>query len=429
MKASIIAKLSLILLFLVLPLLGLNAQDDSQINIDELFALDKDAVQEQPDDTSPEKAAETVDLDVLTTAPTKLSANVSAGLGIGVGLIEWPGTQAAAGRSFSDLLQFSGLYGTTVSLRVDARPASHLRFFAEAGTTLNETSMVFSAPVMGEVFIDYTLRDTVFFRVGRQSLAWGQGRLLGNPANLVSRVSTGVAVRSSIPAGPGTLNGVVYINGSWVDNPFSKIHPLSYAYAGQWDTSLGPLALSLSGHYKEQDPDHEDLGASTSFSFGLGSVNFAADAVGYWNKAALSLAPAQWAAMAQLFWESEDRGWSLVSEYQYGSNMPGFSGHQVALAVGMPKLLYGDWRPALRYRHAFLDNSGDIIIGITGTIAPNIKLTIGLPIVYGVPGSLYRAALLEGVSYKEGDTSVKDTLIPVDNVVGLLLSISLDFSF
>jgi hypothetical protein len=184
--------LSAAFLFLLFPP-AIFSQDDSQVSIDDLFAVEEEEVTEDDAEEAPEKAheeakPEIVDVAALTTSPTKVSVKVSAGLGMGMGLIEWPGSPAAEDRSISELMRPSGLYSTTASVRVDSRPASYLRFFAEAGTSLSSASLVFTAPYMKEVFIDYTFSNTLFFRVGRQSLTWGQGRLLGNPANLVSRV-------------------------------------------------------------------------------------------------------------------------------------------------------------------------------------------------------------------------------------------------
>lgn len=406
------------------------SQDDSQVSIDDLFSVDgEESAEEAPDEAAEEVEPEVVDIAALTTSPTKVSGKVSAGLGIGAGLIEWPGSAAADDRSFSDLMRFSGLYSTTASVRVDSRPASYLRFFAEAETSLSSASLIFTAPYMKEIFIDYTFSNTLFFRVGRQSLTWGQGRLLGNPANLVSRVESGIALRATLPLGPGTLNGVIYGIGSWIGNPYSNINPRSYAYAGQWDTSIGPVALNLSGHYKELDPSQEDIAAALSFSFGLGPVDFAVDGVGYWNPESFTPAPVQWAALAQIFWENDDRSWSVLSEYKFDSSVAGFAGHHAGLGVKMPKIFGSSWRPALRYKHAFQDNSGEIIAGIDGTIAPKITLAVGLPIVYGAPGTYYRAALTSGVASAEGGVIDEDSLIPIDNVVSLLLSISLSFSF
>ncbi|MCF6335960.1 MAG: hypothetical protein L3J12_09480, partial [Spirochaetales bacterium] len=360
-------------------------------------------------------------LDDLTTAPAKFSGSVSAGLGMGAGLIEWPGSIAAGGRSFEDLMRYSGLYSTTATFSVDARPEPWLRFYSSVVISLNEDTMSFNGPDVNELFIDYTFKDTVFSRVGRQSLTWGHGRLIGNPANLVSRVSEGIAVRVTLPVGTGTLNGVVYSRGAWVNNPYSNINPLTYAYAGQWESSAGPLAFSLSSHFKMEDDAEEDIAAAGTLSFGIGSFDLAVDLTGHWDRKNFAYKPANWEALGQFFWENGDGRWSVLGEYMFDSSVEAWRGHFAALGLKTPKLASG-WQPSLRWKHAFQDNSGELIAGISGGIAPDLSLAVGIPLVYGIPGSYYRAELITNLN-SDGNS------IPIDNVVSFLLSITLSFSF
>ncbi|MCF7914639.1 MAG: hypothetical protein K9L66_05690 [Spirochaetaceae bacterium] len=428
-------------LFLSVPLL--HAQEGSQSSIDDLFDQPEEeteveeAVGDETNDQSEENASsepveaeanDKVDIDELTTSPVKFSGSVNAGVGLGAGLIEWPGTSAADGQSAGELMRYSGFYQTTATVKLDARPQPYLRFYSSLQTTLNDDAMSFDALVIKEIFVDYTLADTVFFRAGQQSLTWGQGRLLGNPANLVSRVSDGVALRSTLPAGPGTLNGVIYSKKSWLDDGYAKHNPKAFAYAGQWETTAGPLSMALAGHFKIDDDAQEDIGSSLSLSVPLGPVDAAADVVGHWarhNPANPPWKPAEWQAMGRILWENSSRSWTLLGEYQFDSTVEAGSGHYGALALKTPKLAGSDWRPALRWKHAFQDNSGELVAGIGGTIAPKLKMSIGVPLIYGAYGSFYRQALEDSTT---GDAD-EDDLTPIDNVATFLLSISLSFSF
>lgn len=389
-------------------------------DMDDLFTEEEPPAEEEPE-------AETVDIAAITTRPTKVTGRVTAGVGAGAGLIEWPDTPAADGRTFEDLIRYSGFYDTVATAWVDSRPAPYLRFHAGVETALNSTSMVFRNPYMKEVFLDYTFADTVFTRVGKQSLTWGQGRLLANPANLVSRVAGGVAVRAAFPAGPGTLNGVVYILGSWVGNPYSNINPKSYAYAAQAEGSIGPVAITLSGHYKELDPTYEDIGGALSASFALGPVDVAVDGVGHWSRENPAWEPVTWGALTRLYWENESAAWSAVAEYQFDSTVEAYSGHYAALALKTPKI-FGGWQPAFRWRHAFQDDSGEVVLGLEGTVSPKLKMTLGVPLVYGAPGTFYREALTAGAA-EDYDPDDDEYLIPIDNVVSLLLTLRLTMSF
>jgi hypothetical protein len=380
--------------------------------------------EEQPEASTDDPTA-AVDIDELTTSPTKITGSVSAGLGMGAGLSEWPGSDAAGGDSFGDLMRYSGYYYTRAKVQVDARPEPYLRFFSSIETELGEESLQFTNPAIGELFVDYTLADTVFFRVGVQNLTWGQGRLLDNPANLVSRLSEGVAVRTTFPALHGTMNGVIYGTPDWIGNPYRNIDPRVFAYAGQWDTSFGANALTVSGHFKRLDDAEEDIGGALSFSRGIGPFDLAMDMTGHWSWEDPQWEPADWQALGQLLWENIDRSWSLIGEYQFDSSVPAWRGHYAALGLKMPKFGGGDWRPTLRWRHAFQDDSGDVLAGISGTIAPKLTLSVGVPVFYGGPNTYYRQALEE--SMEDEDDPV--FLLPEVNVASFLLAVGLSFSF
>lgn len=435
------------------------AQESSQVGIDDLFhepveeeGAEADdaagsaasAASEGEDEGAAEEEAaqapqqEAVDLDELTTSPLKVSGKVSAGIGAGAGLIEWPYTGAADGRSVEELMRYSGFYSTKASVSLDARPEPYLRFYSSIETSLEtdegaDNFLQMKDPYIKEFFIDYTLNDTVFFRVGRQALTWGHGRLLSNPANLVDRVSEGTAFRSTFPAGPGTMNGVIYIKSDWIGAPYQEIYdPRAFAYAGQYEAGLGPLSLALSGHFKMYDDDEEDIGGAATASFGLGPFDIAADFTGHWSRdfeTTAAWAPGDWQAMGQIFWENKSRSLSLLGEYEFDSAVAGGRGHYGAVALRFPKIGGSSWRPALRWKHAFQDHSGEVVAAVDGTIAPKMKLSVGLPLIYGAPDSYYRAALTEQVDSDNDGLEDEEELIPIDNVLSLLLSLRLNFQF
>lgn len=379
---------------------------------------------ESVEDGAKEEQTEAVDIGELTTSPTTVTGNISAGIGAGVGLIEWPETPAAEGRSFGELTRYSGFYDTTASVVVDSRPEPYLRFRGSVYTNLDTDTMDFNNPAIGELFVDYTFADTLFVRAGKQGLTWGAGRLLDNPANLVDRVSDGVAVRATAPLGRGSLSGVVYTTETWVSR-YSDIDPRSFAWAGLAESTAGRLSFSLSGHYQYDEP----VGSAASLTFGLGSVSLTAEGVRNWDQEDATGGESSYEALGQVFWENQDRSWSLLGEYQYDSADTGGGEHRGGLGVVMPSLGGGGWRPGLRWRHAFEDNSGEVIPGISGTVAPRLSLSIGTPVIYGAPGSFYRDALTESVEEEDDPLEEDEKLVPVDNVVTVLLGLRLSFSF
>ena len=451
--AGAVKRACILCIFLALAAPGLLfAQDEGQASIDDLFSTpdsveapeetgdeqqssdeqgetdaDKDGAngtQEEAPDTKDEgEAAEKVDLDALTTAPPKVTGSVTGAIGAGAGLIEWPGSSAAEGRDIKELDRYSGFFKNDVTVKFDVRPKPYIRFHTSLKTSLNDESMNYSTPNIGEIFMDYTLGDTVFFRAGKQSLTWGQGRLLDNPANLVSRVSGGVAFRSTFPAWRGSAGAVVYTNSGWVKK-HNNYDPKAFAYAAQWENTFGPLTLDLMGHFQTD----ENIGSAAALSFGLGSFNIAADLAAEWDRDEPLDDPIHWQAMGQVGWDHDDPDWSLLAEYQYDSQVEDHQGHRAAIAVKMPHLYKSDWRPQLRWKHAFQDTSGEIVAGIEGGIAPSLKLSLAVPVIYGEPGSFYREALSEGVTGSDNDDD-DEYKVPVDNVVSLLASIKISFSF
>ena len=141
-----------------------------------------------------------VDIGALTTSPTRVTGRVTARAGFGIGFIEWPGSEAAKGRSVRDLMEYSIPYDTTASMAVDSRPQPYLRFYSKLTTSLSESSLTFGTPEVDSLFVDYTVADSVFLRAGTFDIGWGRARLFDNPANLVSRVDEGAAIRASIPS-------------------------------------------------------------------------------------------------------------------------------------------------------------------------------------------------------------------------------------
>ncbi|MFP4180439.1 MAG: hypothetical protein ACLFSA_10335 [Spirochaetaceae bacterium] len=379
-----------------------------------------------------QEAADSVDIGELTTSPLKFSGSVTAGVGAGVGLESWP--EALAWNDIKRQTRVSGFFTNPATFRIDARPHSYLRFHLKMDFALDENEMSYTGPNIKELFTDYTLADTVFFRAGKQSLTWGSGRLIGNPANLVSDLSSGVGLKMSLPAGPGTLDGVIYSKEAWVDEHVQPYDPKAFAYAGLWESTMGPLTMNLAGHYRIDGDGIGKVGNSLSLSFGLGEVDVDTDFVGHWDTEGFPKnfpgGNPSWEALGRLFWENDDRSLSFLGEYLFDSSVAGYLGHKAGIGVKFPSLASGGWRPSLRWKHAFQDHSGEVVLGTEGTVAPKLKLSVGIPLVYGAPGSVYREELAsQAASPFDAEEDDNEYNIPVENVVSLLLSLKLSFSF
>jgi len=382
-----------------------------------------------------------VDIGALTTSATTVSGSVSADAGVSVGYNEWPWSDAAEGRDTLDLLEVTAGYAMTASVSVDSRPEPYLRFFTRVKTSLNSTSLAFSNPAVDELFVDYTVRDRVFFRVGAFGMAWGRARLFESPGNLVDRVDDGAAIRASVPLGAGSITTVLYSLPGWIAT-HGEGDPRAFAGAAQFEQSFGAFSTELAGHYQFDEGPRGSL----VLTMGIRELTLAGetrysldpDHPGLPGENANAVT-----AIGNFFWENSARTWTFWGEYSYdrtrrdaeiGDNDVRRDGeHLVGLAMKAPSLGGGgDWRPQLTWRHAVGDDSGQLILGTTGTIAPRLTLSMGVPVFYGVPGTYYRG-VAETRVIDDDDTLTdeeSDVLrVSGENVVSVGFGLSISFSF
>lgn len=374
-----------------------------------------------------------VDIDALTTSPTRVTGKVSTSAGIGLGLIEWPGTDAAEdeGEDLRDLARYDILFTAKASVSVDSRPSPYLRFRTTVSTSLDDNTLDFDTPEVDELFVDYTFANSVFVRAGKFGMSWGRARLFDNPADLVDRVDEGAAVRATVPAGPGSVTGLVYSRSEWIDQYEGDTNWRAFAGAAQWESTWGPLTTELGGHWQKDEP----VGSAISLTLGIHDLTLSAEGIYNIDQDDPGGGPASGEnsvqAVANFFWENSARTWSFWGEYQYDNAAgrdPETEGgeHLVGLAFKAPSIAGNGWRPGVRWRHAIEDGSGEVVPGIKGEIAPRLNLSIGVPVIYGEPGSYFREALVSG---NEEDDDEETDLTPLDNVVTVLLGLSLSFSF
>lgn len=416
------------LIFLIFSALFLSftlyAQELSDENLDDFFSVPDETVEEaavntenidqtedpinsiddlfdQPDDTKAQddntEEAEQVDIEALTKndAPV-IRGKLSLSGAVAMGLMSWP--QLDSNDFLTELynsFDTSAYFAMTPTISFDIRPNSYFRFYTSLSSSLSESTLRFSTPSIGELFIDYTYKDSIFFRVGDQGVAWGQGQLLNNPGNIVSDVADGVSIKSFIPLGSNGLTWLFYLNSSW---GLSNItNPLYYAYAALFETTLGSLTVGFSGKYREGMS--QELIGGIYLKTVIGEVDFALEYRGdfdlYYEEGSW-LWPTTY-AVANFFWENSDIGVKLLGEYEFAHG-PGvrvmglwtpYGRHLAGIGVSFSKLLIGNMKPGIYWKHAVMDNSGQFVIGLSGTFAPMITANLGIPLVYGKAGGYY----------------------------------------
>jgi hypothetical protein len=380
-----------------------------------------------------------IDIAALTTSPTRVTGTVSADAGASLGYNEWPWSDAAEDRDWKDLTDIRAGYAMSASVAVDSRPAPYLRYYAKLTSSLNPTSLGFGTPAVSEMFVDYTLNNT-FFRAGKYSMGWGRARLFESPADLVSRVSSGAAMRASVPVGTGSFTTVLYTLRQWIDN-HEQGDPRSFAGAVQLEQTRGIFSTELAAHYQYD----EGPMAAAVVTMGIRELTLAGEGRYTIDKDNPGL-PGDDAnratAIGNFFWENSSRTWSFWGEYSYNADRAdaeaGEDGvrrngvHLAGLAFKAPSLATGGWRPSVSWRHAVADGSGQVIAGTTGTVAPRLELSFGMPLFYGRPGTYYRGISETRIVPEDsgfGDDEEQVLLISGQNVVSVSFGLSLSFSF
>ncbi|AFG36178.1 hypothetical protein [Spirochaeta africana] len=400
----------LILMFGIWMMPGVVRADD---DLDDMFSVADDFSEESQDDQPSEdeaaaEAGDAVDLDALGTREPRFRGTVNLEGGVLYGLDDWPGSSAAGDDGLADLHSGSAFYDMSTRFSLDVRPRSHIRFFGSAEIELDSDELDFKPYSIRELFLDYTLADTWFFRVGKQGMTWGQGRLLGNPGNLVSGIGDGIAVRSFVPLAGSGLTSVLFATGEDVQG--SSPGPQDFTYAAQYDYSIGNYTLGGALRYRHADelrPLYAAAFARTSF----GPLDLNLEGVAGIDPQDPHEQPNYW-LLGNIFWEFGDPLWRLIAEYQYGESATArTAGHQSGLGVRAPRI--AGWTPALQWKHSWSEQAGEVVAGIDRSLAPNLRGSVGVPVTYGPSSSYYRV----------------ESEVPGDRVaaVVLRLNISMDF--
>lgn len=351
------------LLILVLPILlqfGLYGQED---DLDNLFDAPKqDIVVEQPQIDLRKQFEE--------SKKVKVSADYYAKGLVAAGLTDW-NTSA-----------FDASAGLKSSMKVnfDARPAPEFRVFGSVSTTFNpyaslqesgetaSASAVWSTPTVDQLYCDYILKDTLFTRLGKFSFAWGQGRFY-TPGNLMTASSdSDFNFRLTLPALAG-LSFVLLTNDSTYYGDFT--------YGGKVDFVFGSTMISPAVTYRETD----GLKTLLSFKQVIGKTDFLID---FTTNITNSGNLASLYVVSGFYREWEDL--KFYGEYQY-SRIGTVNDHVAKLAFGVNNPFGAPFNLGLQWEQNFMDWSGTVTAVLTQNIFPFIKMTIGLPFVYGTDGS------------------------------------------
>ncbi len=404
----------------------------AQDSIDDLFSDPDSTVDEQSPDAGNGEAESAegnddssgaVDIAALTSSSEPIiKGSVSLAGSLVLGLSEWPDLNSDASLPAQVANNFDGsaYYEMRSTISADVRPTSYFRFFVSGATALDEASLSFPTPSISELFVDYTLSERVFFRVGKQAAAWGQGLLMGNPTNLLDDIGSSIAVKAFLPIGTNGLDVFMYSKGAWINDSSSPGLP-DFAYAGMLDGSIGNFTLGIAGKYNANGsnpvPQPDPLGGAEEQTEPLGTPNQVSGSA--YIKTALwgldvstefrtdfpdDFSAVNYRSITNLFYEYGAIGLQAIGEYYfaYGPNhliqtsseereIAPFGIHRSAIGLLFSRIssLRG-WKPGIRWFHDYSDMSGQVVLGITGPLAPMLSLNFALPVVYGDEFGYYR---------------------------------------
>jgi hypothetical protein len=371
------------------------------------------------------ESKEGIDVNALTAdKKPHFFGSATVGGGFVLGLTGWqqPVTEAIA---------FIPYYLVESVLKLDVRPASFVRLFGSFlvfspysdPDTPGQTAVAFSPVLVNELFLDYTLAELLYFRLGKQEMTWGQGRLF-NPGNFMLQASNSISVKGFLPLGPNGLT-LVALGEGVLGGPSPPAYASVYdliALAGLFETSLASFSFGVSAYYRNVSGK-----TGAYLKKPVAGVDVALEGVLNWGQDAAGFDSA--VVLTSLFWEGGRRRWQLILEYLFDTSVPNYQGHSLSLGATVRDWLPGGWKPSLRWVHSFADYSGQLLLGFDGPVAPNLRLLIGFPFRYGIADGYYNRYLvtqLPGIEFLE---HFKDVQIPGQPAAAMvvLLTLSIDF--
>ena len=319
-----------ILLILILPLAILTAQSDDDLfgGDDAFFSSDDDffgddGIEEVADVSAKSDLSKGV---IFDSGAVKVGGSLTAGISTNTVLYSPDSEDENLGEKIKNTKLTPDL---SAMLTVDARPTETLRMYTKFGfaypfetkatTTIKFTPVAFTAATpslsglpgvpsaettildwfkLKELFTDFSVKDTVFFRFGIHTVTWGASYFFSpvsdminsssiDPENPDKQVDGSLNLRTQIVF-PGSQNCLWFyvIPSTNFQNQTAETYARETALAGKADILIGNWELGLGGLYKYQNAPKAMLtltGSLKKISF-FGEFVYSYGALSEWQK-------------------------------------------------------------------------------------------------------------------------------------------------
>lgn len=284
---------------------------------------------------------------------------------------------------FSNLEQdFDPNFGLVASTAVylDARPDEDFRAYCSLSSTVDPSKgghYTWTSFSIGELFCDYTLADAIYFRAGRFGNTWGQGRIFSS-VDVISDIGSLFALRATLPAALQGMNTIIGIDSEYA--PVGTTQGLSRALIGaaRADMVFGGLLIGLGARCQYYD----GVDGAISLKKVAFGTDFLADALVHYANGAFSFK-----AVAGFFREWNDL--KLNVEYFYDSSSVFTNDHRIGIEIGFKKIFGSGIDIGARCLHAFSDNSGSDVFGLSFSPWSRVSIAFALPFSYGPDGGIF----------------------------------------
>jgi hypothetical protein len=263
-------------------------------------------------------------------------------------------------------------------------------------------------PEMGELFCDYSFLNTVFLRLGRQTINWGispnypftnlMARLPDDPGiDATDERADSVACKVSVPFGVGGMDLVMFTR----DILWDALDQPSVDEIGvglRFNLALAGLDFSIGGFF------HQDLNLRTYYSLKSTLFGFLEVYTEGMITCDLQYTPlpvfgqVDFSANAGVYFDVFEQKLKINTEYFYcgegselrikGAFFPLVPGHNLALNTSL-SLAGGAFKILLQGKYNIDGATGYIIPAFTLDVIPHVTFSLAAPFVLGPTDGVY----------------------------------------